>query len=93
MPDLSPSSNPSTTPSLLPSPRAVAVAEGLVRTGRASAPITVDGYIRLVAGAGQHYWVSSDGQRVLRGPDLGDADELQAGFIAAMERAGATAAA
>jgi hypothetical protein len=90
---LMPILNSGAAPFSSPSPRAAAVAEGLVRTGRASDPITTDGYIRLVAGAGQHYWVSSDGQRVLRGPDLGDADELQAGFIAAMERAGAAAAA
>jgi hypothetical protein len=37
---------------------------------------------------GGFYWISLDGTRLLRGPTLLDAEELQPKFVDAMERAG-----
>jgi hypothetical protein len=71
-----------------PTPRAWAIAEGLVRTGRAASSEQIDDYIRVSRGDGEHYWVSYDGGRVLRGTRIGSAEELQAGFVNAMARAG-----
>ena len=71
-----------------PSARAWAIATGLIRTHRAINATVVSGFICLVAGYGQRYWVSSDGRRVLRGQDLDTADELQPGFVSTMARAG-----
>lgn len=56
-----------------PSRRALAIAEGLIRTGRASGAETDGGYLRVRAAAG--------GLRQ-------QADELQPGFVNAMARAG-----
>lgn len=73
-----------------PSLRATAVAEGLVRTGRAVLPHeTAHGFITLSGSAWGRYWISYDGTRLLRGVDFRTAEELQPGFIDAMERAGA----
>ena len=72
-----------------PSARAWAIADGLIRTGRGSSATAAAGFISLFARGGQRYWVSFDGHRVLRGRTLESADELQSGFIEAMERAGA----
>jgi hypothetical protein len=70
------------------SPRAQAIAAGLVRTGRAATCRADGGFIR-VQGASVTYWVSADGARLLRGEMVDGADELQRGFIEAMLRAGA----
>jgi hypothetical protein len=69
--------------------RAAAIARGLVRTERAAKGIRSDqGMLRLECLSGGFYWISFDGSGVLRGPTLREADELQAKFIDAMERAG-----
>ena len=77
------------TETLEPSPRAWAIAAGLVRSGRATNATAMDGFIRLLARGGVRYWVPFDGDRLLRGETLEDADELQLGFVDAMMRAGA----
>jgi hypothetical protein len=69
-----------------PSPRAQAIAAGLVRTGRAAKSRAAGNFIR-ADGAGPTYWISRDGARVLRGDVIDTADELQRGFIEAMARA------
>jgi hypothetical protein len=71
-----------------PSPRAKAIAVGLVRTGRAAKCRAAAGFVR-VDGGEATYWVSNDGARVLRGDMIDSAMELQRGFIEAMARAGA----
>jgi hypothetical protein len=74
------------------SPRARAIAEGLVRTGRAYDPRTVGTYIRLrarVRRAGwRFYWVAIDGGELLRGDARDMAEELQQTFVDAMAKAG-----
>ena len=71
------------------SPRARAIAEGLIRTGRAGKHGVYDhGMLRLECLAGGFYWISLDGSRVLRGAKLFDAEELQPKFADAIERAG-----
>jgi hypothetical protein len=70
------------------SAKALAIAEGLVRTGRASGPVQVRGFLRVDAANGEPYWVSDDGTQILRGADPETADELQPGFVNAMARAG-----
>jgi hypothetical protein len=72
----------------LPSPRAQAIAAGLVRAGRATNYRVFGNFVR-ADGAGATYWVSNDGMRVLRGDTIGGADEMQPGFLEAMARAGA----
>lgn len=71
--------------------RAMVIAAGLMRTGRASDAQKSGGFIRLRATGGGFYFVAHDGVRVLRGDELDDAEELQQGFVAAMERAGSKA--
>jgi hypothetical protein len=71
-------------------PRAKAIAEGLVRTGRATKFQVVGGFVR-ADGVGLTYRVSDDGARVLRGLLPDTADELQLGFIDKMVRAGSGA--
>jgi hypothetical protein len=71
------------------SERATSIARGLVRTGRAAKGIGTDeGMMRLQCLSGGFYWISLDGSEVLRGSTLEAADELQAKFRDAMERAG-----
>jgi hypothetical protein len=71
------------------SERAAAIARGLVRTGRAAKGIGPgQGMVRLQCLNGGFYWISLDGSEVLRGSTLMAADELQAKFRDAMERAG-----
>jgi hypothetical protein len=71
------------------SPRLKAIAEGLIRTGRAGKRREYDrGMLRLECLTGGFYWISLDGSRVVRGARLPTADELQPKFIEAMERAG-----
>jgi hypothetical protein len=67
--------------------RARAIAEGLVRTGRAYDPRTVGTHIRLRARAGwRFYWVAVDGGELLRGDALDMAEELQQTFVDAMAK-------
>ena len=74
-----------------PSPRAKQIAEGLVRTGRASSDVRLIGtWLRLRATAGNFYWISLDGALLLRGDTVDGAEELQPRFADAMARAGAT---
>ena len=74
---------------LVISERAAAIARGLVRTERAAKGIGSDqGMLRLECLSGGFYWISLDGSHILRGPTLMEADELQAKFRDAMERAG-----
>jgi len=71
------------------SPRAKAIADGLIRTKRAINDAALDqGMLRLRCKKGGYYWVSLNGSRVLRGWGLFDADELQPKFTAAMQSAG-----
>jgi hypothetical protein len=71
------------------SERAAAVTRGLVRSGRAAKDIRYEeGMLRLQCLSSGFYWISLDGSQVLRGSTLTEADELQAKFRDAMERAG-----
>ena len=69
--------------------RAKAIAEGLVRTGRASDQRLTSGHFRLRANnGGGFYWIAVDGSRLLRGDELDGAEELQPKFVLAMVQAG-----
>jgi hypothetical protein len=57
-----------------PSVRALAIAAGLVRTGRAATYQFADSFICAEGGAGGRYWISDDGTRVLRGDSLAYAE-------------------
>jgi hypothetical protein len=71
------------------SERAAAIVRGLVRTERTTKGVSSDqGMLRLECLSGGFYWISLDGGRLLRGAELIDAEELQAKFRDAMERAG-----
>ena len=71
------------------SPRAKAIAEGLIRTNRAGEHGVLDqGVLRLKCLKGGLYWISLDGGRILRGTKLFESEELQAKFRDAMEHAG-----
>ena len=72
-----------------PSPRARAVARGLIETGRGIAMRPVGGFIRVRAESGADYWVSHSGNALLRGEAPETAEELQAGFVNTMAKAGA----
>jgi hypothetical protein len=74
-----------------PTVRASAIVDGLIRTGRAARPWPFHGFMRLAGSAGGFYFVAFRGDQVLRCTSLKDADELQTGFVIAMERAGALA--
>ncbi len=74
---------------LTPSFRAMAIADGLIRTGRASHPTAIRGFIRLASVSGENYFVAFDGKRLLRGNTVEHASALQPGFIDAMARKGA----
>jgi hypothetical protein len=76
--------------STIVSQRAKAIAEGLVRSGRAAKFRVAAGFVR-ANGGGAIYWISADGTRVLRGDAVDSADELQPGFLQAMVRAGSDA--
>jgi hypothetical protein len=77
--------------------RAGAVVRGLLRTGKARPrrlADTVDDateFIRLErrAAHGGCFWVRRDGSEVRAGINFAEAESLQAGFVRAMERAGA----
>ena len=75
---------------LLLSPRAKQIAEGLVRTGRASDARLFRTWLQLRATAGNFYWIALDGSALLRGATFDGAEELQQRFSDAMARAGAT---
>ena len=71
------------------SQRAKAIAEGLIRTNRADHHGVVEhAMLRLSSKKGGFYWISLDGDRLLRGPELFGAEELQGKFRDAMERVG-----
>jgi hypothetical protein len=53
--------------SLRPTPRALAIAEGLVRTGRATRLREADNHIVLRSKASGFYWVAFDGESVRPG--------------------------
>lgn len=72
-----------------PSPRAWAIAEGLVRTRRAIEYDVSGPFIRVDGFGSARYWISDDGGRVLRGSRLATADRLQPGFVEMMARTGA----
>ena len=72
-----------------PTNRAWAIAAGLVRTRRAATYEPSNSFIRAEGIGAVRYWISADGDRLLRGHQLTDAEDLQAGFIDAMARAGA----
>ena len=76
-----------TEPSI--SPRAKAIAEGLIRTDRAGKHGVYDqGMLRLERRGGGFYWIALNGSRLFRGVRLPTADELQPRFMDAMEQAG-----
>jgi hypothetical protein len=58
---------PTPTPLTTPTPRAMAIANGLLRSGRASHPGTFRQYIRLTGTSGEHYYVAFNGKRLFRG--------------------------
>jgi hypothetical protein len=70
-----------------PSSRARAIANGLMRTGRASELIERDGFIHLRAKDGGRYRIPYDGSRVLR-DHATTTGVLQQGFADKMARAG-----
>ena len=71
--------------------RAEEIANGLVRTGRASDPRMVHDHVQLRANrGGGFYWITIDGARLLRGDELETAEELQPNFVQAMALAGKT---
>src|SRR5216683_866400 len=65
---------------LLLSPRAKQIAEGLVRTGRASDARLFRTWLQLRGTAGNFYWIALDGSALLRGATFDGADELQQSF-------------
>ena len=71
------------------SQKARALAEGLIRTGRATEARAMDGHLQLRAkSGGGYYWITADGSRLLRGDELEIAEELQQKFADSMVRAG-----
>jgi hypothetical protein len=74
------------------SARAEAIAEGLLRSGRAEPPVQrIAGNLRLhcITGNPRHYFlIPGDGSFVLRGTALFTAEELAKGFVEAMIRVG-----
>jgi hypothetical protein len=68
-------------PTEKPSPRAQAIATGLVRTGRAAKHRAAAGFIR-ADGIGPTCWVSADGARVLRGDVIALPTNCSAGSVA-----------
>jgi hypothetical protein len=72
--------------------RTRAVITGLIGTGRARrmAAGADDDLIKLqrLAAPGEFYWLPRDGSGIRVGSSLDDAEPLQAGFVAAMARAG-----
>jgi hypothetical protein len=71
-----------------PTPRAIAIANGLIRSRRASHPETFRKYIRLAGTSRERYYVAFSGNRLFRGDTLEQASELQSGFIETMARKG-----
>jgi hypothetical protein len=71
------------------SPRAKAIAQGLIRTDRAGTHGVYDqGMLRLECLSGGFYWIALNGSGLLRGARLPTAEELQPKFIEAMARTG-----
>jgi hypothetical protein len=70
---------------LIPSHRAKAIAEGLMRTGRASDARLFRTWLQLRATTGNFYWIALDGSALFCGAAL-----LEQSSADAMARAGAT---
>ncbi len=70
------------------SERAKAMADGLIRTGRARDCRAIPGHLELRAKRGGFYWITADGEHLLHGDDLDSALELQPNFAQAMARLG-----
>jgi hypothetical protein len=70
------------------SERAKAMADGLIRTGRAWDCRAIRGHLELRAKRGGFYWITADGQHLLQRDDLESALELQPNFAQAMVRLG-----
>jgi hypothetical protein len=80
--------------------RAAAIVRGLRATGRAvvrRGQLEIDGqygqYVRIDRLEGGYFWIDRNGERLLRGTDFADLDELQPSFVDAMATAGAKAVA
>jgi hypothetical protein len=76
------------------SDRARLILAGLVRSARVD-PLPPGrqavsrGMLRLDRpGGGMHYWLALDGSRLLRGRDVTEAEDLNRGFLDAMEKLG-----
>jgi hypothetical protein len=62
-------------------PKAWAIADELIASGRASRPVPVQGYLCLWADKGGYYWVANEGERGVRGINIDAARELQRPFF------------
>jgi hypothetical protein len=70
------------------SKRAKTMADGLIRTGRASDYGGTNTHIQLRAKRGGFYWITADGDSLMHGDTLDGAEELQPNFAQAMVQAG-----
>jgi hypothetical protein len=70
------------------SKRAKAMADGLIRTGRASDYGATNSHLQLRAKRGGFYWITADGDSLMRGDTLDGAEQLQPNFAQAMVHAG-----
>jgi hypothetical protein len=68
--------------------RARTMADGLIRTGRASDYGATSSHLQLRARRGGFYWITADGERLMHGDALDSAEELQPNFAQAMVQAG-----
>ena len=74
-----------------PSQRVIEIAKGLAPTGRGSGAVRLVGaWLQVRATKGSFYWISVDGETLLRGDDVKNAEELQRSFADAMVRTGVT---
>jgi poly(3-hydroxybutyrate) depolymerase len=71
-----------------PSTRALAIAQGLVRTRRATQVTAQGEFLRLQAAGDTFYWIPFHGGALLRGDQRRSATALQPGFADAMARVG-----
>jgi hypothetical protein len=82
-------SNAMKAPAMRPTNKAVAIADGLIRTGRAAHSERVGDVLRLDRREGGFYWIDFNGAEVRQGATLLDAEPLQSSFTAAMSAAAA----